>query len=541
MFANLKIATRLAALLSMLIIAAALIAAAGLYGMRTVGKSLDSLYLERTQTLTNLLTVNELLAVNQLYLTDGALYPVPEKVTARLKDIDRNAALADTLWADFMGRERSGEEKELATKADTARRTYLEKGFKPAVDALKVRDFDLLEKGLQAGSLPFNELEGTLRRLNELQLGGAKTDFESAKSLQSMARLAILLVTVIALGGGFGLGALLIRSIVGPLQSLQKTITNVESTNDLRLRSPVVGRNELAAAANAFNGLMQSLQKTLEQITRASSEVTTASRQVASATDQVTLATKEQTEASDAALSAIRDIEARGEEVAAATRETAVISEQSSKLANDGEKYATATAQEITRLAATVKDSAEQVLGLARRSDEIGNIVKVIGEIAKQTNLLALNAAIEAARAGEQGRGFAVVADEVRKLAERTSVATSDITTLIDGVQSGVRVAVEKMQAGAAQVSHNVTLAESLSCLLHNLRSGADETRQRIRTIATAADAQEKAGSEVSARVGHIAVSAGGSYQGAADAASAVAELAALANRLKTTVENFHV
>ena len=198
-------------------------------------------------------------------------------------------------------------------------------------------------------------------------------------------------------------------------------------------------------------------------------------------------------------------------------------------------------ADSLLHLATESRNSAGEVDALAQRADEIGAIVKLIHDVADQTNLLALNAAIEAARAGEQGRGFAVVADEVRKLAERTSSATTEIEQMIVGIQNDTSSAVSAMNAALPEVDQGVTLASSASEALAAIESGARRTLERVREIAEATHEQSASSTAIAHQVeeiSHMVETTSENIRGAADAAIALEQIA---SSLKDQIARFRV
>ena len=192
-------------------------------------------------------------------------------------------------------------------------------------------------------------------------------------------------------------------------------------------------------------------------------------------------------------------------EVAEHARSTRDVAMNAGEVSRVGAERSRAACVTINSLSETVKGSAAQVETLGQRSAEISTIAGVIKEIADQTNLLALNAAIEAARAGEQGRGFAVVADEVRKLAERTAKATQEISGMIALIQNDTKIAVDGMRSGAAQVEEGVGLVHSSQEALQRIKHEMDDTIQRVNEISHASSEQQEAMTQLAQNVEQVA------------------------------------
>jgi methyl-accepting chemotaxis protein len=207
-------------------------------------------------------------------------------------------------------------------------------------------------------------------------------------------------------------------------------------------------------------------------------------------------------------------------------REARAVTQDSSVQSSEGGRIIHEAASEMKRIAEAVNGTAGTIKDLEGYSDQISSIVQVIKDIADQTNLLALNAAIEAARAGEQGRGFAVVADEVRKLAERTGNSTQEIGAMIDKIQQGTQRAVQEMEAGVKRVGEGVSLAHQAGDSVTGIRDSAQRVTHAVDDISLALKEQTVAARDIAQKVEHIA-------QGSEENSAAVAQTAASAHRLE--------
>ena len=193
----------------------------------------------------------------------------------------------------------------------------------------------------------------------------------------------------------------------------------------------------------------------------------------------------------------------------------------------------------MSHIATTVNESSRLIQDLGQQSAQISQIVNVIKEIADQTNLLALNAAIEAARAGEQGRGFAVVADEVRKLAERTSISTKEITSMIDKIQTCTRMAIQSMDAGVTRVSAGAALAQQAGNSINQIRDGVDHVVSAVNEISASLKEQAQSNSENAHKVESIAALSETNSNAFNETAKTIKYIDELAANLSTLVGRF--
>ena len=238
---------------------------------------------------------------------------------------------------------------------------------------------------------------------------------------------------------------------------------------------------------------------------------------------------------------AVEEMASSASEVAQKSEATSKAAADSRSQADEGGKIVAGTVHEMKLISEEVTSSASSVSDLGKKGEQIGAIIEVINDIADQTNLLALNAAIEAARAGEHGRGFAVVADEVRKLAERTTKATEEVAQSIREIQTGTGDAVQKIQSGSGRVSKGVELANSAGDALAKIVAGSGSVVEMVASIAAAATEQSAASEQIARSVQEISAVTRESTQGASQAAQAAANLSKDAERLRSLVAKFKV
>ncbi len=313
------------------------------------------------------------------------------------------------------------------------------------------------------------------------------------------------------------------------------------ANGDLSTTTTVVQRDELGMMADNLNGALGSLKGIVNTVISSADEVERHSQHLAAAIAQLQGSARSQSEATASASAAVEEMSGSIGQVADNARETAGISESLKVLANEGEKTARQVVEEMNQIAASVDSSANVISSLSTRSEEISGIVHVIKEIADQTNLLALNAAIEAARAGEQGRGFAVVADEVRKLAERTAGATTEITVLIEAIRSEVGNAVNDMSSVGLKVGHGLGMVGEAANSLAAIRENAEKSAAAVADIAAATHEQNSASFEIARDVEKVAMMTDENTQVVGKTMMSAQELSILAANLKSAVQRLKV
>ncbi|MBB5017946.1 methyl-accepting chemotaxis protein [Chitinivorax tropicus] len=346
--------------------------------------------------------------------------------------------------------------------------------------------------------------------------------------------------SVVALLLGLAIGITLSRGIAKRLGHAARIARQTADGNlvaDIRADRD----DEIGQVFQAMHDMQQGLRTIISQIQQTGRQLTDASRDIAGASHDLAHATHDQSGAASAMAASMEELTVSINYVSDNSLQARDISTQSGQLCTDGDVVIKRTVEGIQQLAGTVRETAAAVNELGSHAQQISSIIGVIKEIADQTNLLALNASIEAARAGEQGRGFAVVADEVRKLAERTSQSTQEITTTIEKIQSGMRVAVAAMDTSMGRVDEGVQLANQAGAAMQQIQSGSNRVLTVVQDISNALQEQGAASGDVARSVERIALmteSNNGSVRQTADAAK---QLEALAMDLEGAVSRFRL
>ena len=294
------------------------------------------------------------------------------------------------------------------------------------------------------------------------------------------------------------------RTLLDPLSDLRRAIQATRNDGDLSRRAPLAGSMATVEAAKAFNDLMESFQGIIGKVCFNSKQVEDAAQVLIAEAKKVAGGSDQQRGAAEATMHAMEEMNIGINHVAENAELTAANAQTARELSKKGAEIVDRASGEIDRIARSVEQSAQVVAALGERSQAISGIVRTIHDIADQTNLLALNAAIEAARAGEQGRGFAVVADEVRKLAERTTAATGEIGAMIGAIQSETQTAIQSIQQGSTQARSGADLARQAAESLQQINSGAQETMEKIEAIASSIQQQSANGQNITGHVQDI-------------------------------------
>ncbi len=329
------------------------------------------------------------------------------------------------------------------------------------------------------------------------------------------------------------------RTIVGPILSATRVAREIAdgdlSSQDLNVKT----NDEIGQLSTALNRMKGNLNKVIGKIQMTSERVGTSTLQLSATAEQIVSGTEVQTSQTVQVATAMEEMSATVMEVARNSQSASESAGSAQEVAKKGGTVVRRTVDGMLNVSKTVQESAGTVEALGKSSEEIGAIISVINDIADQTNLLALNAAIEAARAGEQGRGFAVVADEVRKLAEKTTKATKEIADMIKTIQNDTKGAMESMERAATQVEEGVSLATEAGESLTEIVYSVEEASSMVRQIAVAAEEQSATSEEISVNVNNIANVANDTSEGVGDISVAAADLNHVAEELKSVVNAF--
>jgi methyl-accepting chemotaxis protein len=391
--------------------------------------------------------------------------------------------------------------------------------------------------GLDPLGFPMEDwVVGDYRGAFETQMPLAKLDKQVAGFMGSGLMATVPLVII----GGVGFVFLLRRMFTKPIADIVSAVQEIAS-GKLKTRLEVKSNDELGTLSRSVNDMTENLAEVISEVQASSNEVAGAATQIASGAEEMAAGMEEQRRQTSQVSAAVEQMSASVTEVAEKATGAAKRSDEGGEQAVKGGQIVQETIGGMNAISEQVNESVRSVGELGRRSEQIGEIIEVINDIADQTNLLALNAAIEAARAGEHGRGFAVVADEVRKLAERTTKATEEVADSIRAIQEETAQAVERMEAGKTRVDEGVQLAQNAGSALEQIVAGAREIAPMIQGIAAAAEQQSSAANEISGNVERINAVTNESADGVNQVAQAAGTLSQKAETLQGLVRRFEI
>ncbi len=364
-------------------------------------------------------------------------------------------------------------------------------------------------------------------------------DQEFDRQITKMITISVI-VGLVGILLQMGLAGWLIRSVLKPVNAMVEMLKDMaQGEGDLTQRLKADSQDEIAVASNYFNQFIEKLHGIISSVSSNSHQVASAATELMATAEQIATGAEEVAAQTATVATAGEEMSATSGDIAQNCQMAAEGSTQASHAASAGAEVVNNTVQVMGRIASRVQETSKTVESLGARSDQIGEIVATIQDIADQTNLLALNAAIEAARAGEQGRGFAVVADEVRALAERTTKATREISEMIKAIQSETKGAVAAMEAGVNEVEQGTIEAAKSGQALQEILEQINAVTMQVNQVATAAEEQTATTSEISNNIHQITEVVQGTAKGAQESASAAGQLAQTAEELQRIVGQF--
>lgn len=385
-----------------------------------------------------------------------------------------------------------------------------------------------------------NAMEQQIKDLTNFNNEGAARAGQNATDLYNDGLWLVVGIIAGVIVLTVGLALLLTKSITSPINDALSVAERI-AASDLSKEVMVSGTDEAGRLLKALAQMQTNLRSTIMQISDSSTQLASASEEMTAVTEESSRGLVAQNDEVNQAATAVTEMSAAVDEVARNAESASQESKLTQGYTEVGQARVAQTLKSIQKLNGNVENTSEQIQGLSDRAQGISKVVEVIRAIAEQTNLLALNAAIEAARAGEQGRGFAVVADEVRALAHRTQVSTQEIEQMIAAIQNESDQAVKAMNTSKDLATESLGVAQEASTSLDQIATAIVQINERNLLIATASEEQSHVAREVDRNLVSIRELATQSAAGASQTASACGEMSKLAVNLNQLVNRFVV
>ncbi len=539
-FKNLKISAKLTAAVSLVLLATMISGGLSLWELSTLDDSVIDLATNAMPSIKVLAKldhdINEFrrCEFQDVLATDKADMDTWEKRMAdTLADLKKDAKTYEPMIS-YPG------EKELYSEFKNNFDLYMDVHEKILVLARQNRDADADALMRGDSSKYFFAMSDALDKDIALNEKGGNDSYRKAMAVYNSARITLVISTVISILVGIVL-ALIIGRMITTSMARAVSVANRLADGDLTVNIEADSLDETGQLLSAMQHMVQSLRDMISRTVDISTGIASASNQLHSTSAQIATGAEEVASQTNTVATASEEMSATSSDIARNCTMAAEASRQTTESANAGAKVVNETITGMSVIADQVRQTSKTVEALGSRSDQIGQIVGTIEDIADQTNLLALNAAIEAARAGEQGRGFAVVADEVRALAERTTKATREIGEMIKAIQSETREAVKAMEDGVHEVEKGAVSSQKSGHALEEILERINEVTMQINQIATAAEQQTATTSEITSNIQQVTEVVHQTARGADETAGAAAQLATQAQQLQNLVSRFRL
>jgi len=520
----------------------------GLVGMKKSNNEIELMYKENMASVVRLSKIMGLMRDNRTQLLLALQHDPARPEIVKMHDhaitfhtdlVTKNIEEIGAIWKEYSSIDFSPAEKKLADDFAETRGRFVKEGLLPSRDAILAGNFpEAISVTLTKTNPLFNAANESVQKLYENEKEQGKKAYDDAASNYTLTLTIVLAAIAFSIIASIILGLLIIRSISSAAATLIK-VSGDMANGDLTQRTRLTSKDEFGTISQSFDAMADAFSRALSRVADSSSQVAATANQLNLTAEKIAAGAEEVAAQSATIATASEEMSATSGDIAQNCQFAAEGAQRATESAQNGAAVVEKTVSVMSQIADKVQESARTVESLGARSDQIGEIIGTIEDIADQTNLLALNAAIEAARAGEQGRGFAVVADEVRALAERTTRATREIGEMIKAIQNETKGAVAAMEQGVSQVEAGTIEAARSGDALRDILDQINAVAMQVNQIATAAEEQTATTSEISGNMMMITDVVQRTSRGAHESATAASQLHGNAEELQRLVRQF--
>lgn len=534
-----KVSTRLYILIALFCSSSVIIGYLGLSTAREGNNALNSVYNDRV------LPLKQIKEVSDLYAAD--IVDTANKVSKGIEDWEQGATkvrqaliVIDETWTAYLNTTLVKEEEEIISRIKPLR-SRADERIGHLLSLLTEKNIDGLNDFVQRDLYKnIDPLSGELKNLIDVQLKQTELTYHySTESYASSLNYSLIIITSVLIISII-LVYIISKSITNPLLRGVRALDSL-AAGDLTIHVDVYGSDELAQLMTSMQRMCSNLRQMVSQLINNSSQVSSAASELRAISENIATGAEEVSCQATEVATAGEEMSVTASSIAQNCQMAADSAQHALDTANTGVVVVGNTVSAMKQIQRIVLESSESIERLGARSGQIGSIVSTIENIAAQTNLLALNAAIEAARAGEQGRGFAVVADEVRSLAARTSQSTKEISEMIKSIQHETYEAVDLMKNGVTQVDIGATETERSGAALGKILDQVQSVALQVSQIATAVEEQTVVTSEIAGNMQQITDVVKETSQGAQESAAAAVQLDENAEELRELVSRFKI